>query len=56
MFDIDGQKALVMGFLWINFDKSISIIHIGLQDWKNQPKLKVLGRHTWEKDGLVLLH
>jgi hypothetical protein len=36
MFEIDGQKVLVIGFLWLNADNTTSVIHVGVQNWKNK--------------------
>ena len=36
MFEIDGQKVLVVGFLWMNSDNTTSVLHVGVQNWKDQ--------------------
>ncbi len=44
MVEIDGQKVLVMGFLWLNSDGTTSILHLGEQDWNNREKIS-----SWAK-------
>ncbi len=34
MFDFQGTKILVLGFLWLNGDGTTSIVHVGVQNWQ----------------------